>query len=829
MRAEVIKAQNTKTGTFHAIKCMKACYESVDQVSRQREIQALKRLSPHPNVVKLDEILFDPPSGRLALVFELMEGNLYEVMQNQSKDGLFSKDTVKDLTKQIFTALDHMHSKGVVHRDIKPANILVDKSGRLLKLADFGSCRGLSENLPFTDNVRGSQVSRWYRPPEMLLTCGMYGPEVDVWGAGCIMFELTTLYPLFPGTDETDQVTRIHGILGTPKTDVIAKLEQYAPTHVNVHFSKQEGIGLKKLLADVAPDSLDLLQQALVYDKSDRISASEAMKHSYFVDDIQSQTLTMDTPGSRKRRKTLFISSVSIHDLSVDMLCDIADFLPKTSRTLFAVALTAPPASFRESGWKVQPTAVSKAIISRTKARMPFDSILDELCEEDQAEAELKGRHRTLKMWINLDDHESHFRKSLSKQLDEYYDRQWGVMDFVDIPVSLASRLSDDDLGAILVCIDAKHKLKQLKLTHCTNIVGHGFEPLRGSTVMKKLDLGLVRQFEAPYLGIAPGARNCEFLFDDAKLSEGPVCAIIDSMYRRENDSLNRLQYPHTWSVNSSEPDDVVPLYDKNVFGSGRMKQLVDEHNIIVNKFACCLYFGYDGEKEFCSSLEGSHERLGSDLIDVCISCDDTSFTVCSNCNDIVCYDCCDTEECSDCNIRYCPLCRRDNSLEQVRWCGSECPSRCSNCRLKSCRDGTNACTECKGEVFDELRDECNTQRVQIDSQNDEMKRLRSIIEQMTLQANHVQAQAQAQATSNSDPRPLVSVMDQGGEVTQYRMRLATKMGKLFLTHASRRGVDVSDLRFILRGKAILPEDTPESLGLDSNDRIVVALLSSID
>jgi hypothetical protein len=60
-------------------------------------------------------------------------------------------------------------------------------------------------------------------------------------------------------------------------------------------------------------------------------------------------------------------------------------------------------------------------------------------------------------------------------------------------------------------------------------------------------------------------------------------------------------------------------------------------------------------------------------------------------------------------------------------------------------------------------------------------------------------------------------------------MRLATKMGKLFLLHASRRGVDVSDLQFILRGKAILPEDTPESLGLDSNDRIVVALLSSIE
>eukprot|EP00985_Skeletonema_marinoi_P009149 scaffold4229_cov136-Skeletonema_marinoi.AAC.2 len=546
----------------------------------------------------------------------------------------------------------------------------------------------------------------------------------------------------------------------------------------------------------------------------------------------------MDSPGNRKRRKTLSISSVSIHDLSVDMFCDIADFLPKTSRALLAVALTAPPASFRKSGWKGQPTAVSKAIISRTKACMPFDSILDELCEEDRAEAELKGKHRAMKEWINLDDHELHFRKSLSKQLDEYYDRQWEVLDFVDIPVSLATRLSDDDLGEILVCIDAKHKLQQLKLTHCINIVGHGLEPLRGSTVVEKLDLGLVRQFEAPYLrkGMAPGVRNYEFLFDDAKLSEGPVCAIIDSILRGEVDSFDRLQYPHTWSVNSSEPHTLVPLYAKNVFGSGRMKQLVDEHNIIVNKFACCLYFGYDDEKDLCSSLHDSlgHERLGSDLIDVCISCKDTSFRVCSNCNDIVCYECCDAEKCEDCDIIHCPCCRRDIGTDKVTWCeaagdGADCPPRCSSCRLKSCRNGTNACTECKGEVFDELRDECNTQRVQIDSQNDEMERLRSIIEQMTLQANRVQAQAQAQATSNSDPRPIVSVMDQGGEVTQYRMRLATKMGKLFLEHASRRGVDVSDLRFILRGKAILPEDTPESLGLDSNDRIVVALLSSID
>ena len=132
--AEVIKAQNTKTGTLHAIKCMKTCYKSADQVSSLREIQAIKRLSPHPNIVKLDEVLFDPPSGRLALVFELMEGNLYELMKDRGDDVLFSKEEVKSFMRQVFTALAHMHGKGVFHRDVKPENILVDKSGRRLKL-----------------------------------------------------------------------------------------------------------------------------------------------------------------------------------------------------------------------------------------------------------------------------------------------------------------------------------------------------------------------------------------------------------------------------------------------------------------------------------------------------------------------------------------------------------------------------------------------------------------------------------------------------------------------------------------------------------------------
>ena len=86
-----------------------------------------------------------------------------------------------------------------------------------------------------------------------------------------------------------------------------------------------------------------------------------------------------------------------------------------------------------------------------------------------------------------------------SKGAVEYYaDAEWGTLDFVDVEKSLASKLTDDDIGAILLCIDAKNKLKRLNLTHCYNVVGRGLEPLRFSAVLEQIDLGLVRTFEMP-------------------------------------------------------------------------------------------------------------------------------------------------------------------------------------------------------------------------------------------------------------------------------------------------------------------------------------------
>ncbi len=72
----------------------------------------------------------------------------------------------------------------MVCRDIKPENILI--IDECLKLADFGSCRGIYSKQPYTEYIS----TRWYRAPECLLTDGYYTHKMDMWGVGCVFFEV---------------------------------------------------------------------------------------------------------------------------------------------------------------------------------------------------------------------------------------------------------------------------------------------------------------------------------------------------------------------------------------------------------------------------------------------------------------------------------------------------------------------------------------------------------------------------------------------------------------------------------------------------------------
>mmetsp|Transcript_103958 Transcript_103958/g.238004 ORF Transcript_103958/g.238004 Transcript_103958/m.238004 type:complete len:531 (+) Transcript_103958:100-1692(+) len=273
--SEVLKAQSIKTGRHMAIKCMKNHFDTVEQVNNLREIQALRRLSPHPHIIKLHEVLYDEPTGRLALVFELMDMNMYECIRGRRH--YLPEAKVKMYMYQLCKAMDHMHRNGIFHRDIKPENVLIGDD--TLKLADLGSCRGIYSKQPYTEYIS----TRWYRAPECLLTDGYYSYKMDMWGVGCVFFEVMSLFPLFPGTDEVDQIRKIHAIIGTPPQDVLQKFQRNA-SHMDFNFQPQEGTGFARLIPHASAELQELIVRLLAYNPDDRLSARQALKHPYFKD-----------------------------------------------------------------------------------------------------------------------------------------------------------------------------------------------------------------------------------------------------------------------------------------------------------------------------------------------------------------------------------------------------------------------------------------------------------------------------------------------------------------------------------------------------------------
>ncbi len=191
--------------------------------------------------------------------------------------------------------------------------------GDTLKLADLGSCRGIYSKQPYTEYIS----TRWYRPPECLLTDGYYNYKMDIWGAGCVMFEITSLSPLFPGTNELDQVHKIHNVMGTPSQTVLDRFQRYA-THMVFDFPYKEGTGIDRLIPFASPECIDIIRKMLVYDPDLRFSARKVLKHPFFrgmheADMQQSQNLLAVPVGPPRRpenhgnsSKNLYLSSAII-------------------------------------------------------------------------------------------------------------------------------------------------------------------------------------------------------------------------------------------------------------------------------------------------------------------------------------------------------------------------------------------------------------------------------------------------------------------------------------------------------------------------------------
>jgi protein kinase len=266
----VLKAVNRQTGEVVAIKKMKKKFYTWDECMQLREVKSLKKLN-HPNIVKLKEVIRE--SDELFFVFEFMEGNLYELMKTRERH--FPEAKIRNIMYQVLQGLAFMHKHGFFHRDVKPENMLI--KGDTCKVADFGLAREIRSRPPFTDYVS----TRWYRAPEVLLRSTSYNSPIDTWACGCIMAELFTLRPLFPGSSEADEMFKICSVLGSPSAQNWREGIRLA-AQMQFKFPQFVATPLSQLIPNASPDAIKLMTDLLVFDPNRRPTASQALQYPFF-------------------------------------------------------------------------------------------------------------------------------------------------------------------------------------------------------------------------------------------------------------------------------------------------------------------------------------------------------------------------------------------------------------------------------------------------------------------------------------------------------------------------------------------------------------------
>jgi len=272
----VCSARNVETDEKIAIKKIGKAFENiVDSKRTLREVKLLKHLS-HENVICLKDIL--PPPSRekfkdVYVVYELMDTDLHQIIR--SNQGL-SDDHCQYFIYQILRGLKFIHSANVLHRDLKPSNLLLNANCDL-KICDFGLARTSDEKEFMTEYV----VTRWYRAPELLLSCAEYTSSIDVWSVGCIFAELLGRKPLFPGKDYVHQLNLITKVIGSPSEDDLMFISSEKARRYIRSLPKHDHVDFRKLYPHANEQALDLIDKMLVFDPNRRITVEQALEHPY--------------------------------------------------------------------------------------------------------------------------------------------------------------------------------------------------------------------------------------------------------------------------------------------------------------------------------------------------------------------------------------------------------------------------------------------------------------------------------------------------------------------------------------------------------------------
>ncbi|OAX83255.1 CMGC/DYRK/YAK protein kinase [Emergomyces africanus] len=208
---QVVKCQNLKTQEVVAVKVVKnrTAYfnQSMMEVSVLDLINSKLDKNDDHHLLRLRDTFIH--RQHLCLVFELLSVNLYELIKQNQFRGL-STTLVRVFAQQLLNGLSLLNKARLIHCDLKPENILLKNlESPIIKIIDFGSA--CDERQTVYTYIQ----SRFYRSPEVLLGLP-YSSAIDMWSLGCIVVELFLGLPLFPGSSEYNQVSRITEMLGMP-------------------------------------------------------------------------------------------------------------------------------------------------------------------------------------------------------------------------------------------------------------------------------------------------------------------------------------------------------------------------------------------------------------------------------------------------------------------------------------------------------------------------------------------------------------------------------------------------------------------------------------
>ncbi|KAI9797527.1 MAG: serine/threonine protein kinase, CMGC, CDC2/CDK sub [Piccolia ochrophora] len=316
--SEVHKARSRRSGAVVALKKILMHNEKDGfPITALREVKLLKMLS-HPNILTLDEMAVGRAKGDgrkkaiMYMVTPYMDHDLSGLLENPSVR--FTEPQIKCYMMQLLEGLRYLHeftakeilpesntasryerhaassakrATGLTNR-VPAANLLINNNG-ILQIADFGLARHYDETPPRRGKGNGEAkrdyttlvVTRWYRPPELLLQLRRYTPAIDMWGVGCVFGEMFVGKPILAGNSDINQAQIIFDLVGSPTEDTMPGWSAL-PGCEGVKQFKPRPSTIAQRFREQGSSAVSLLTELLRLDWRKRINAIDALDHPYF-------------------------------------------------------------------------------------------------------------------------------------------------------------------------------------------------------------------------------------------------------------------------------------------------------------------------------------------------------------------------------------------------------------------------------------------------------------------------------------------------------------------------------------------------------------------